>query len=194
MRETVPREVEAMPTRVRLTADDLWRAPAGAGVCELVDGEIVEMSVPGPRHANVVARVAFRLEERARSLGAGRVLASGGFRMELPWDPERVRAPDVAFVSAGRLEEGRLPARFLQGAPDLAVEVVSPSDTAGEIDQKVRDYLGAGCRLVWVLYPEPRTAAVYRPDRTARLVCEGEMLDASDSLPGLELRLGELFD
>jgi Uma2 family endonuclease len=187
-------EVDSMATKVRLTAEDLWTMPDVEGFCELVDGEIVEMSVPGPQHGGVVAELARRLGERAQALGAGRVVSHAGFRLELPRDPERVRAPDVAFVSASRLEGGKLPVKVIQGAPDLAVEVVSPSDGAAEVQQKVRDYLEAGSRLVWVLYPEARIASVYRPDGSARLLREGETLEGEDILPGLQVPLAELFD
>jgi Uma2 family endonuclease len=99
----------------------------------------------------------------------------------------------VAFVAAGRLPGGQLPQGFIRGAPDLAVEILSPNDDPIEIQQKVRDYLEAGSRLVWVVAPRPRTVTVYRADGSARLVREPEALDGEDVLPGFVLPLAELF-
>jgi len=183
-----------MASKTRLTPEDLYNMPEIEGTCELVNGELVTMPYPNTRHGGVVGRVAFLLEERARGLGAGRVVAGSGFILELPWDPEQVRAPDIAFISSSRLEGGRLPPKFFRGAPDLAVEVVSPSDNAADLQQKVRDYLGAGARLVWILYPESRSGAAYRPGGAARLLEEHDALDGEDVLPGLTLPLSEVFD
>ena len=183
-----------MATKTRLTADDLYNMPDIEGTCELVNGEIITMPPTNTRHGGGVGQVAYALGERARVLGAGRVVAGSGFILELPWDPEQVRAPDVAFVSGSRLEGGRLPPKFFRGAPDLAVEVVSPSDNAADLQQKVHDYLGAGARLVWILYPESRTAVVYRPDGAARLLGDRDALDGEDVVPGLALPLADVFD
>src|SRR6266496_3229822 len=118
-----------MATRMRLTADDLWRMGSGDVRRELVDGEVVEMAPAGGVHGQVTALVASRLLQFVRAQGGGFVVAGDvGFILALVGDPERVRAPDVAFVSATRLPEGRVPERFIRAAPDLAVEVLSPSD------------------------------------------------------------------
>ena len=104
-----------------------------------------------------------------------------------------MRAPDVAYISVDRLPDGRLPQGFLAGAPDLAVEVLSPRDNPVEVQQKVRDYLEAGTRLVWVVAPRARSVTVYRADASARLVREPESLDGEDVLPGLTVSLADLF-
>lgn len=183
-----------MTTRTRLTAQDLWRMGEGDVRRELVDGEVVEMAAAGGIHGKVTTRIARRLDEHVERQGGGEVLTGDvGFVLRLAYDPERVRAPDVAFVSAGRLPEGRLPKGFLPGAPDLAVEVLSPSDNPLDVQQKVRDYLEAGARLVWLFAPEARTVTVYRPDGSARLLRESESLDGEDVLPGLNLPLAELL-
>ncbi len=113
--------------------------------------------------------------------------------LNLPGDPKRVRAPDVAFVSSSRLPEGRLPQGLLSGAPGLAVEVLSPTDNPLEVQQKVRDYLDAGSRLVWVVAPQAKTVTVYRGDGSARLLREREHLEGEDVLPGLMVPLAEIF-
>lgn len=82
----------------------------------------------------------------------------------------------------------------MEGAPDLAVEVLSPSDDPVDVQQKVRDYLEAGARLVWVVAPSARAVTVYRADGSARLLREGEALEGEDVLPGLHIPLAELFE
>jgi Uma2 family endonuclease len=188
-------EVRAMTTKTRLTADDLWRMGEGEVRRELVDGEVVEMTPAGGVHGDVTGKVYRRLAEHVDARGLGKVVVGDvGFVLSLPSDPERVRAPDVAFVSTRKLPEGRLPQGLIPGAPDLAVEVLSPSENPVEIQQKVRDYLEGGSRLVWVVAPRARTATVYRPDGSARLIREPEPLEGEDVLPGLTIALTDLLD
>jgi Uma2 family endonuclease len=183
-----------MVTKARLTAQDLWRLGEGDVRRELINGEVKEMAPVGGVHGEVTSRVDRRLSEHVERHGGGRVVVGDvGFVLNLPADPERVRAPDVAFVSAHRLPGGRLPEGFLVGAPDLAVEVLSPTDNPLEIQQKVRDYLEGGARLVWVIAPQARSATIYRADGSARLLREHENLEGEDVLPGLTIPLAELF-
>lgn len=183
-----------MVTKARLTAQDLWAMGQGDVRRELVDGEVIEMAPAGGLHGKIVVKVVLRLADHAAQRGVGEVVAGDvGFVLALPEDPERVRAPDVAFVSTERLPEGGLPKGFLHGAPDLAVEVLSPSDNPVDVQRKVRDYLDAGGRLVWVVAPEARTVTVYRADGSARLLRETDHLDGEDVLPGLTLRVVELL-
>lgn len=183
-----------MVTRVRVTAEDLWRMGTGDVRRELVDGEVIEMAPAGGLHGLVTGRISRRLTEFVEAHGGGAVLVGDvGFVLSLPTDPERVRAPDVAFVSIGRLPGGCVPMEFVHGAPDLAVEVLSPSENPIEVQQKVRDYLEAGARLVWIVAPRARSATVYRPDGSARLVREPEAIDGEDVLPGFALSLPDLF-
>jgi Uma2 family endonuclease len=186
-----------MATRTRLTADDLWRMGTGDVRRELVDGEVIEITPAGGVHGRISGRVYKRLADHVEGHGGGEVLVGDvGFVLALPGDPERVRAPDVAFVSTGRLSGGRLPREFLRGAPDLAVEVLSSTDNPVEVQQKVRDYLEAGARLVWVIAPEARSVTVYStapmapPDSCA---IPTRSTVSEDVLPGLTLSLSELF-
>jgi len=183
-----------MVTKARVTAEDLWRLGEGDIRRELVNGEVVEMAPVGGIHGRITGRIFRRLMEHVERHGGGEVLVGDvGFVLNLPNDPERVRAPDVAFVSSHKLPGGQIPERFLAGAPDLAAEVLSPTDNPLEIQQKVRDYLEAGARLIWIIAPQAKTVTVYRADGSARLLREQDHLDGEDVLPGLAISLAELF-
>ncbi len=182
-----------MATRSRLTAQDLWALGEGDRKQELVDGRIVEMAPPGGIHGRVIVRISSRLDEHVRQHGGGEVVAEVGFVLHLPTDPERVRGPDVAFISKERLPEGRVPEGFFHGAPDLAVEVLSPSDTSLDVQQRVCDFLEGGARLVWVVAPRARTATAYRADGSARLLKDQDALDGEYVPPGLTIPLGDVF-
>ncbi len=183
-----------MVTRARITAQDLWRLGEGDIRRELVNGEVVEMAPVGGIHGKVTLRIARLLAQHVERHGRGEVVVGDvGFMLNLPQDPERVRAPDVAFVSTAKLPGGQLPQGFLQGAPDLAVEVLSPTDNPVEVQQKVRDYLEAGARLVWVIAPQAKTVTAYRADGSACLLREQESLEGEDVLPGLAIPLAEVF-
>ena len=182
-----------MATKARVTAQDLWRLGEGDTRRELVNGEVIETAPVGGVHGLVTLRIGRRLAEHVERHGGGQVMVGDvGFVLRLPNDPERVRAPDVAFVTSARLPGGRLPEGFLQGAPDLAVEVLSPSDNPLEVQRKVRDYLEAGARLVWVVAPQAKTATVYRADGSAQLLRERDSLGGEDLLPGLMIPLAEV--
>lgn len=112
-------------------------------------------------------------------------------RVILSRRPPTVRGPDVAFYSTERLSE--LPVGFVDRAPDLAEEIVSPSDTLSEIVDKVMDYLRAGSRHVWVVDPTSRTATLCRSRDEIRMLTEGEALDGADVLPGLHLALEDVL-
>lgn len=183
-----------MVTKARVTAQDLWQLGEGDVRRELINGEVREMAPVGGVHGQITVTTCAWLIGHVRDHGGGQVVAGDvGFVLNLPADPERVRAPDVAFVSAQRLPEGRLPEGFLVGAPDLAVEILSPTDNPVEIQQKVRDYLEGGARLVWIIAPQAKTVTVYRADGSARLLREQETLEGEDVLPGLTIPLAELF-
>jgi Uma2 family endonuclease len=181
-------ERQAMAAKTRLTADDLWRMGEGDVRRELVDGQIVEMPPPGALHGRVAARLSRWLMEHVERQGGGEVVVGDvGCVLNLPYDPERVRGADVAYISYDRLPGGRVPVGFLRGAPDLAVEVLSPSDNPVDVQRKVRDWLEGGARLVWVVAPEAGTATVYRADGSARFVRDDEELDGESVLPGLRV-------
>ena len=172
------------------TADQLLKTP-GLGRCELVRGELIMMTHAGFEHGSVVAKITAPLVRFVQQHRLGQMTgAETGFR--IGHDPDTVRAPDVAFVRAERIPPE--PVRgFFPGAPDLAVEVLSPDDRASAVLDKVHQWLAAGCLVVWVVDPEKRTVTVYNgPDRTVTLTAADE-LSADNLLPGLRLPVTEIF-
>jgi Uma2 family endonuclease len=177
-----------------LTADDLLRLPTGMGQrYELVEGELKRMPPSGAAHGQVVSSMTAALFAHVRSQRAGAVFgAETGFVLSRA--PDTVRAPDVAFVAASRIPAEGLPPGFFLGAPDLAVEVVSPGDTAAEVQAKTQGYFDAGTRQVWLIYPDTRQVAVFRSARESHIFSAGDTLDGGELLPGFALPVAELFD
>ena len=175
-----------------ITADELLCMPDDGWRYELRRGELIKMSPTGAEHGDIAGDFLSRLRPFVRERGLGRVFAAGtGFRLST--NPDTVRAPDVSFVRADRIPPGRLPSTFWPGAPDLAVEVTSPSDTADEVSEKVGEYLAAGSRLVVVLYPPTRRVGLFRPDGTARFLEVGDTLDFGEVVPGFTCPVADLF-
>ena len=180
------------PTQRRMSVEQLEREGTPEGRWELIDGELVEMSPSSSESSGIGVNAVSALHVHVRSHQLGRVFgADGGFRVVVD-GVEMVRAADAAFVRADRLPPG--PHRgFLPLAPDLVVEVVSPSDLASEVLAKARMWLAAGARLVWVADPPSRTVTVYRPDGSAQVVADGGELYGGDVLPGFRLPLADLY-
>lgn len=165
---------------------------------ELVRGRLVVREPAGYQHGSITARVLVRIaaflerdhDSRAASHPLGEVLAAKtGFRLRR--QPDTVRAPDVAFVAWDRIPTAS--AGFAELAPDLAVEVLSPSDRPGAVLAKVADWLTAGTALVWVIDPARRLARVYRADGSEAIVPESAALEGDATLPGFTMPLASLF-
>lgn len=177
------------PAPTPLTAEDLYDLPDDGRRRELVRGELRTMPPAGFRHGLVCTHVIARLSAFVHEHSLGAVVSNDtGFILER--DPDTLRGPDVAFVAAERVPEDQ--AGFAELAPDLVVEVVSPSDRVQDVNQKAREYLDAGVRLVWVVDPRSRTATVHRPDGGTVLIGDAA-LDGEDVLPGFRLPLPDLF-
>jgi Uma2 family endonuclease len=179
------------PARL-MTADDLLTLPDDGKVYELERGVLICMSPASPRSNQIAMKMVARLGPFVEEHGLG---AYGGSEagFELTSDPDTIRVPDVWFVRAERVPPGGMPDEFFKGAPDIAGEVLSPSDRPGATLKKVGEYLEAGARLVWVLFPKTRTAAIYRADGTITLVQPDGVIDGEDVLPGFTLRLRDVF-
>jgi Uma2 family endonuclease len=172
-----------------VTAEELFEM-GDIGRCELIDGEIVRMSPSGAEHGNVAGNVLAVVREFVKRRRLGRVFAAEtGFKLA----PRRVRAPDVAFVRADRVAGG-IPRKFFEGAPDLAVEVVSPSDTSLEVKAKVEDWLSRGTRSCWVVDPKTRLVVVHHPGGQVMRFDEKGLLRDEDVLPGFSVPVAEVFD
>jgi Uma2 family endonuclease len=149
------------------------------------------MSPAGFQHGHLGAKLAQILLNFAEPRGLGAVTGSEtGFLIAR--DPDTVRAPDAAFVRAERLPPAD-PRGFFPGAPDLAVEVLSPSDRASEVSAKVRDWLEAGAGAVWVIDPENETVTVYRTPGEAAILGISDTLPGGDVLPGFAVPVREIF-
>ena len=160
---------------------------------ELVEGKLVEMSKPKRRHGVVTMDLAFELARFVKSHGLGEIPAPDtGFLLDRnPYGRDTVRGIDIAFVSK-RHRLGPLDDEWYEVAPDLAVEVISPGNTAGDIQRKVQQLLRAGTRLIWLVYPDTRMVEAHTPDGT-KTFREDDTLSGGDVLPGFEIRVGDIF-
>lgn len=159
------------------------------GRWELVEGELREMPPTGYPHGKASANATYAVMGHVRPRGLGDVLgAETGFRIAR--DPDTVLAPDLAFVSTGRIPADPTERAFLDLVPDLVVEVISPSDRAGEVAEKVGQWLSVGVRLVWVVYPQQRFVAVHT---SAGVVHERDVLTGGDVLPDLRIDVADLL-
>ena len=177
------------PARV-VTAEELFQYP-DSKYYELVRGVPRVSEPPGGVHGVIAGRIMTRLGSHVERLGLGTVMVEAGYVLQRA--PDTVRGPDVSFVSLARLPPERIPEQFIPGAPDLAVEVLSPSSRWSEVEEKLADYFTAGARLVWVVDPEERRVIVRYPDRPPKVVAAGESLDGEDVVPGFALAIAELF-
>jgi len=176
-----------------LTAEDLPYVMPGEQLCELVAGELVREPLPGAEHGLVAGTILGHLFRFVQERRLGQLFAAEtGF--VLARDPDTVRGPDAAYVSAERFADTVRRGPFFEGAPDLAVEVLSPGNTRREIAAKVRDYLSSGSRAVWVVDSERRTVTVHSPDREPERLAGSDVLDGGAVLPGFRLPLAEIFE
>lgn len=182
-----------MQSRRNTTAEQFLVEATRLGRCELVDGEVRTMSPAGYEHGLVAQRLAEILSSFVRRRGLGFVpTAETGFVVRRK--PDTVRAPDVAFIRKARHERVGLIKAFFPGPPDLAAEVLSSDDRPGAVRDKVRTWLAAGCRLVWVIDPTQRTATVHRPGRLPQEVAASGTLSGGTVVRGFRVKLADLFE
>jgi Uma2 family endonuclease len=182
-----------MTTTRLMTADEFFEMETeDCYRYDLIDGEVIRMAAAGFEHGMLAAEVGRLLGNWVKPRGLGIVVgAETGFI--LARNPDVVLGPDAAFVRAGRLPPRGTWERFLPVAPDLAVEVISPSERRGQLEREVRRYLHGGVPLLWLLRPRRRTVQVYRADGTSTILNDADMLDGEDVLPSFRLAVTELF-
>ena len=181
-----------MSTVLDRPASEVW-ADDGDERYEIVDGVRVELPPMSAGNTVLAARLARRMSNVADPAGVGE--AHPDVLIKLPLAQERNRRPDVAFVPYSRWPRDRaIPAgNAWEVLPDLCVEVVSPTDRAGEVREKVAEYFAAGVRQVWLIYPELQLVDVYEAADRTHTLGRADALDGGPVLPGFRLALAELF-
>lgn len=175
-----------------MTAEELLRLPDSSSRHELVKGELITMTLPGEEHGVVAMNIAVPLgyHVRKNSLGVG-YGAETGFQIER--SPDTVLGADVAFVRRDRVEQTPIAKGYRFGAPDLVVEVISPSDSMKSVEPKIQRWLAAGALMVWAVDPKTRTVKSYeRPDRVT-VLHETDELTGAEVVPDFRLAVAEIF-
>jgi Uma2 family endonuclease len=175
-----------------MTAEQFAELPEeGPYRLELKRGRIVREPRPGADHGFIWAELVFHLRDHVKKNKLGRVFVDAGTITER--DPDTVRGPDILFVSRARLQA--YPPKLWFGiAPELCVEILSPSNRPGAMREKVAEYFAAGARLVWIVEPMRERVTVYRSITDMRILTRTEQLEGGDVLPGFQLPLAQLFD
>jgi Uma2 family endonuclease len=180
-----------MSSKTLLTASDLEQMPDDDSVqIELDEGELITMPPAGGDHGYIGSGICSDLRAFVKKHRLGRVYsADTGFQLS----GDTVRAPDLAFVRKERVEAIHSQG-FMKGAPDLAVEILSPFDSFRQLMRKVKQYLAAGCHTVWVVHPERKRVYVFEANGTDSELGPEDMLEAPELLPGFSVKVAELFE
>jgi Uma2 family endonuclease len=173
------------------TPEELLTMPDGHRY-DLVDGRLVERPM-GAISSLIAATIIQMVRQHATAQNLGLVFATDCGYQIFADHPNQVRFPDASFIARGRLPDDRVPPGHVRIPPDLVVEVVSPRDTACELDQKVEEYLRAGVRLIWVVYPSTRRVMVYRTAGGISRLGPADELGGEDVLLGFACRVADLF-
>ncbi len=177
-----------------VTAEQFMEMDLGDGNFELVRGEMIQLSPGNYEHGCVCAMIASILVGYGKQSGYGYALCND-FAVRTERDPDTLRGADVAFYSHARLPKSDSVPKLPNVAPDLTVEVYSPSNRPSEILGKVHEYLNAGVLMVWVVHPERRNVAIYRPgDPTPTILTENDILENLPELPGFRCAVSEFFE
>jgi Uma2 family endonuclease len=186
---TPPPQRDSLPG---LTPEEFMRLYSDEDYVELIRGEVVQLTPPGLRHGLIGEEVRDVLKPYVKIGNLGIVLSMEiGYVLER--EPYTVRAPDVSFISQARLEQVEDEEKHFPGAPDLAVEILSPTDSLRATESKARMYLRAGGSVVWILDPKDKTLRIYRPDADPIVLGPDDEADAEPALPGFRCNVGNLF-
>ncbi len=179
-----------MSAKVLLSDEELMRLPKDGYKYEYMEGEL-KVSPTGMLHESIGVELILKLRAFTKKHQLGRVYSSSvGYRME----SGNVLSPDVSFVKKSRLPGGKSPAGFGHFAPDLAVEILSPSDNLQEVEDKITEYFENGSGLVWLINPKKRIATVYHSLRHYQILQENDELRGGEVVPGFSCKVKDLFE
>jgi len=183
----------APPQTDKLVTGEELLAMGDIGPSELIGGKIVMMSPTGFEHGDYELNIAEAIKAFVRQRRSGKVV-TGEVGIYVRRNPDTVRAADVAFISKERLAQRNQKRGYLDVAPELVVEILSPDDAWSEVTQKLRDYFSVGVKLVWVADPASRTVYAYRSTTDVREFAEADTLPGDDVLPGFSVPVASLFE
>jgi len=172
-----------------MTAEELSNMPDDGNRHELIKGELLTMPVPKLLHGFVTMNLSVLLYNHVKTNNLGVLVGESGFHLES--GPDTVLGPDIAFVGRDRI--GTIPDSFFSGAPDLAVEVLSPSDRRGKVERKTALWLELGAKAVWNVNPRKRTVEVFHADGNHWLLHEDDEL-VDDVVPGFRVAVSKIFE
>jgi Uma2 family endonuclease len=175
-----------------MTAEELMELPDDGFRYELVNGELEKMPPPGFPHGRIAMRLGIYVGQFILEHGLGEAVATDtGFK--LTSNPDTVLAPDFAFITTERFREGKDTEGYWLGPPDLAVEVLSPSDRAGKVKQEIARWFSFGTRQIWIVDPKHSNITVYRSPSDSTVFSGSDFLEAQDLLPGFRISLERIF-
>jgi Uma2 family endonuclease len=184
----------ATPTKTLLTGDDLLliEVQQPGKLFELIEGELKEYPVPGLKHNKIETLFAFFLTLYQREKNSGTVF-TGETGFYTRGNSNTVRFADLAFISYTRMPVGKVPDGFSYIVPELVVEIISPSNSADEMDEKIQEWLNFGVLLVWVAYPKTRRVHVYTHTGQITILNADDTLTGGDVLPEFSVPVREFF-
>ena len=174
-----------------MTAEELLRLPDSPFRHELINGELITMPLPGSPHGRMAVRLIVPLSQFVWEHDLGEVYDHSGFQVTV--NPDTVLGPDAAFVSKGRLGEAKEDRGYWPGPPDIAVEVLSPSDRPSRVATRISLWFGYGVKQLWIVNQKNRTVTIYRSPSDATTFSGSDYLEAPDLLPGFRLSLDRIF-
>jgi Uma2 family endonuclease len=179
------------PTR-RMTFEEAALLDPDEQPGEIADGEWVPMTKGTWRHGEILLNIAFLLKLYVRA-HPGWSVAGADPGVKLARNPDRLRGPDVAMVRADRVPTGKGVEGWLEGAPDLAVEVIGDSQSFSDMTKKALEYLAAGAKMVWIVDADPQRVVLFTPPNQVQILGADELLDGGEVLPGFSCKVAEMF-
>ena len=175
-----------------ITAEEFMQLPDEDGFRhELINGEVIRMPSPQFPHSRAASRLLIHLAQFVMEHELGEVFGEIGFKLTL--NPDTVLAPDIAFIAKERLDAAGDTEGYWLGPPDLAVEVLSPSDRPSKVHKRIDSLFGYGVKQLWVVNPRKRSATIYRSPSDSITFSGSDDLEADDILPGFRLSLDRIF-